>query len=422
MTPAPGRKSSVLFIFAVVLIDVIGFGLIIPVVPKLVMDLTGEGLSRAAIYGGWLGFAYAIMQFFCAPILGNISDRVGRRPVLLFALAGLGVDYIIMGLAPNITWLFVGRALSGIAGASFIPAYAYLADITPPEKRAQNFGIVGAAFGLGFIIGPAAGGFLGTLGPRMPFFFAAGLAFANVTWGFFVLPESLAKESRRHFDIKRANPVGALMHIRKYPLVPVVAAAIFFWQLAQQAFPSTWSYYTMFRFHWTPAGVGASLAFVGFIMAVSQGLLTRVVIPRFKERRTAAVGMLFGACAYAGFAFATRGWMMYAWMTAFLAAALVYPSLNAIMSQQVPANAQGELQGAVAGLYSIASIVGPPLMTHLFGHFSSTTSGIQLPGAAFLCSSLLVVICGILFFTAIRRAAAARRANPAPAPAGASGH
>ena len=422
MTPAPGRKSSVLFIFAVVLIDVIGFGLIIPVVPKLVMDLTGEGLSRAAIYGGWLGFAYAVMQFFCAPILGNISDRVGRRPVLLFALAALGVDYIIMGLAPNITWLFVGRTLSGIAGASFIPAYAYLADITPPEKRAQNFGIVGAAFGLGFIIGPAAGGFLGTLGPRMPFFFAAGLAFANVTWGFFVLPESLAKESRRHFDIKRANPVGALMHIRKYPLVPVVAAAIFFWQLAQQAFPSTWSYYTMFRFHWTPAGVGASLAFVGFIMAVSQGLLTRVVIPRFKERRTAMVGMVFGACAYAGFAFATRGWMMYAWMTAFLAAALVYPSLNAIMSQQVPANAQGELQGAVAGLYSIASIVGPPLMTHLFGHFSSTTAGIQLPGAAFLCSSLLVVICGILFFTAVRRAAAVRRANLAPESAGASGH
>jgi MFS transporter, DHA1 family, tetracycline resistance protein len=421
MTTAPARKSSVLFIFAVVLIDVIGFGLVIPVVPKLVMDLTGEGLSRAAIYGGWLGFAYAIMQFFCAPVLGNISDRVGRRPVLLFALAALGVDYIIMGLAPTITWLFVGRTLSGMAGASFIPAYAYLADITPPEKRAQNFGIVGAAFGLGFILGPAAGGFLGTLGPRVPFFCAAGLALCNVTWGFFTLPESLPKESRRAFDIKRANPVGALMHIRKYPLVPTVAAAIFFWQLAQQAFPSTWSYYTMFRFHWTPAGVGGSLAFVGMVMAISQGLLTRVVIPRFKERRTAAVGMLAGCCAYAGFAFATKGWEMYAWMTAFLAAALVYPSLNAIMSQQVPANAQGELQGAVAGLYSIASVIGPPLMTHLFGHFSSTTTGIQLPGAAFLCSSLLVVVCGVLFVTAVRRAAAVRRASMPPRSAGANG-
>jgi len=421
MTTAPGRKSSVLFIFAVVLIDVIGFGLVIPVVPRLVMDLTGEGLSKAAIYGGWLGFAYAIMQFFCAPVLGNISDRVGRRPVLLFALAALGVDYLIMGFAPTLTWLFVGRTLSGMAGASFIPAYAYLADITPPERRAQNFGIVGAAFGLGFVIGPAVGGWLGTIGPRMPFFFAAGLALCNVTWGFFALPESLPKESRRHFDIKRANPVGALMHIRKYPLVPTVAAAIFFWQLAQQAFPSTWSYYTMFRFHWTPAGVGGSLAFVGLIMAISQGGLTRVVIPRFKERRTAAVGMLAGCCAYAGFAFASQGWQMYAWMTAFLAAALVYPSLNAIMSQQVPANAQGELQGAVAGLYSIASVIGPPLMTHLFGHFSSTTSGIQLPGAAFLCSAMLVVVCGILFFIAVRRAGSARRAGLAPRTAGAAG-
>ena len=306
MTPTVVRKSSVLFIFVVVLIDVIGFGLIIPVVPRLVMELTGEGLSRAAIYGGWLWFAYAVTQFFSAPVLGNLSDRLGRRPVLLFSLAALGVDYIIMGFAPTMSWLFLGRTLAGIAGASFIPAYAYLADVTPPEKRAQNFGIVGAAFGLGFIIGPALGGFLGTLGPRVPFFFAAGLALANVVWGFFVLPESLPKESRRAFDIRRANPLGALMHIRQYPLVPTVAAAIFFWQLAQQAFPSTWSYYTMFRFHWTEREVGASLAFVGLVMALSQGLLSRVVIPRFRERRSAMVGMLVGCCAYTGFAFASR--------------------------------------------------------------------------------------------------------------------
>jgi DHA1 family tetracycline resistance protein-like MFS transporter len=191
------RKGSVLFIFIVVLIDVIGFGIIIPVVPRLVMDLTGEGLSRAAIYGGWLFFAYAATQFFSAPVMGNISDRFGRRPVLLSSLTALGIDYLIMGFAPTIGWLFFGRIMAGIAGASFIPAYAYLADVTPPEKRAQNFGIVGAAFGLGFVVGPAVGGLLGELGPRMPFFFAAGLAFANVTWGFFVLPESLPKESRR---------------------------------------------------------------------------------------------------------------------------------------------------------------------------------------------------------------------------------
>jgi MFS transporter, DHA1 family, tetracycline resistance protein len=404
MTQAPARKSSVLFVFAVVLIDVIGFGLIIPVVPRLVMELTGEGLSRAAIYGGWLWFAYAITQFFSAPVLGNLSDRLGRRPVLLAALAALGIDYLIMGLAPSITWLFVGRTMAGIAGASFIPAYAYLADITPPEKRAQNFGIVGAAFGLGFVVGPAVGGLLGTLGPRTPFFFAAGLALVNVTWGFFTLPESLPKESRRSFDWKRANPLGALMHIRRYPLVPVVAAAIFFWQLAQQAFASTWSYYTMFRFNWSEAAVGGSLAFVGAIMAISQGALTRVLIPRFGERRSVFIGMLVGAAAYTGFAFATSGWMMYAWMTGWLAAGLVYPSLNAIMSQRVPANAQGELQGAVASLYSLAAVLGPPLMTHLFGRFSAPASRVQFPGAAFLCSAILVVVSGILFVTAILRA------------------
>ena len=420
MTQATPRNSSVLFVFVVVLIDVIGFGIIIPVVPRLVMDLTGEGLSRAAIYGGWLWFAYAVTQFFSAPVLGNLSDRVGRRPVLLFALAALGLDYLIMGFAPTITWLFVGRTLAGIAGASFIPAYAYLADITPPEKRAQTFGIVGAAFGLGFIVGPALGGFLGSFGPRTPFFFAAALALANVTWGFFALPESLPKESRRPFDIRRANPLGALIHIRRYPLVPVVAAAIFFWQLAQQSFPSTWSYYTMFRFHWSEAAVGGSLAFVGMIMAISTGLLTRVVIPRFRERRSAAVGMLVGATAYTGFAFATSGWMMYMWMTGWLAAGLVYPSLNAIMSQQVPANAQGELQGAVASLYSLASIAGPPLMTHLFGRFSAPSSGIQFPGAAFLCSAALVVVSGVLFVTAIRRARTATVMPPERMPA--AGH
>ena len=422
MTLHPSRKTSVLFVFSVVLIDVIGFGLIIPVVPRLITDLTGEGLSRAAIYGGWLWFAYAITQFFSAPVLGNISDKVGRRPVLLFALGALGVDYLIMGFAPTIGWLFLGRIMAGVAGASFIPAYAYLADITPPEKRAQNFGIVGAAFGLGFIIGPAAGGLLGTLGPRVPFFFAAGLAFANVAWGFFALPESLPYESRRPFDIKRANPLGALMHIRKYPLVPLVAFAIFFWQLAQQVFPSTWSFYTMFRFGWSEAAVGGSLAFVGLIMALSQGGLTRIVIPRFRERRSAAVGMLVGMVSYTGFAFAHSGWMMYAWMTGWLVAGLVYPSLNAIMSQQVPPNAQGELQGAVASLYSLASVVGPPLMTHLFGRFSAPDAAVRFPGAAFLCSALLVLTSGTLFATALRRAAHARDDNLARQGAGAAGH
>jgi DHA1 family tetracycline resistance protein-like MFS transporter len=262
---------------------------------------------------------------------------------------------------------------------------------------------VGAAFGLGFIVGPALGGFLGEYGPRVPFFFAAGLALANVAWGFFALPESLPKESRRPFDIKRANPLGALMHIRKYPLVPIVAASIFFWQLAQQTFPSTWSYYTMFRFHWSEREVGASLAFTGLVMAISQGFLSRLVIPRIGERRSAMIGMFLGASTYTGFALSSSGWMMYAWMTGWLVAALVYPSLNALMSQRVPANAQGELQGAVASLYSLAAVAGPPLMTHLFGRFSAPASRVHFPGAAFLCSAVLVAVSASLFIFAIRR-------------------
>lgn len=418
MNTPPAAKTTVLFIFIAVLVDVIGLGIIVPVVPGLVMELTGEGVSRAAVYGGWLYFTYAIMQFFCAPILGNLSDRVGRRPVILFSLFALGVDYLIMGFAPALIWLFVGRALAGLAGASFIPAYAYLADVSAPEKRAQNFGIVGAAFGLGFIIGPAVGGVLGEIGLRVPFFAAAGLALANVTFGYFVLPESLPKESRRAFDIRRANPLGALVHIRKYPVVPPLAAAVFFWQVGHQVLPSTWAYYTMYKFHWSEAAVGASLSFVGLIMATSQGLLTRVVVPSLGERRTAVIGLVCAIFAYVLYAFASRGWMMYAGMMAWLMAGLVYPSMNAIMSQQVPANAQGELQGAVAGLYSLAAVIGPPLMTQLFGRFSAETSSIHFPGAAFLCAAFLMVVSGVLLVRAVRRAAAHERAR---GPAGAEG-
>ena len=411
MTKAPAAKTTVLFIFIAVLVDIIGLGIIAPVVPGLIMDLTGEGVSRAAIYGGWLYFTYAVMQFFCAPILGNLSDRVGRRPVILFSLFALGVDYLIMGFAPTLTWLFVGRTLAGMAGASFIPAYAYLADVSPPEKRAQNFGIVGAAFGLGFIIGPSVGGLLGEIGVRVPFFAAAGLALANVTFGYFVLPESLPKESRRAFNIHRANPVGALQQIRKYPQVPALAAAVFFWQVGHQVLPSTWAFYTMFKFHWTEAMVGISLGAVGLVTAISQGLLTRVVIPGVGERRTAVMGLVCAFCAYVVFAFASRGWMMFAGMSAWLMAGLVYPSMQAIMSQQVPANAQGELQGAVASLYSLAAVIGPPLMTQLFGRFSADGAPIHFPGAAFLCAASLMAVSGVLLVRAIRRGAARERAR-----------
>jgi DHA1 family tetracycline resistance protein-like MFS transporter len=408
MTVTPAAKTTVLFIFIAVLVDVIGVGIIVPVVPELIMQLTGEGLSRAAVYGGWLGFTYAVMQLFCAPVLGGLSDHFGRRPVILFSLFALGIDYIVMGLAPTLSWLFLGRALAGMAGASFIPAYAYLADVSPPAKRAQNFGLVGVAFGIGFIIGPALGGLLGGLGPRTPFFASAGLALANVTFGYFVLPESLPKESRRPFHIRRANPLGTLIQARKYPLIPGMLAAMFLLQLGHQALPTTWSFYTMFKFHWSEAMVGGSLAFIGLMMATSQGVLTRVVIPRIGEYRTALLGLACATTGYLGYAFATRGWMMFAWMLAWLFAGLVYPSMNAIMSQQVPANAQGELQGAVGSLFSLASVAGPPLMTQLFGHFSAETSFVYFPGAAFVCAALLMIGSATLMLRTLRIAAAVR--------------
>lgn len=417
MTQAAAGKSAVLFIFTTVLVDTIGFGIILPVLPALIVQLTGQGLSRASEYGGWLWFVYAVMQFFCAPVLGNLSDRFGRRPVILFALLALGVDYVIMGLAPTLAWLFVGRTIAGMAGASFTPAYAYLADVSPPHRRAQNFGLVGAAFGMGFIIGPAVGGLLGTLGPRAPFFAAAALSLLNVGFGLFVLPESLPPESRRPFVLKRANPLGTLLQLRRYPTVLGLAGALFLWQVGHQVLPSTWAFYTMLKFHWSQAQVGASLAFVGVVMAISTGGLTRLLVPRLGERKAALAGILSGAAAFTGYAFATEGWMMYAWMVGWLFAGLVHPSMNAIMSRQVAANTQGELQGGVASLFSISTIVGPLFMTQVFGAFSAGTARRYFPGAAFLCAAVLAVGAALLFLRAVRSAPESPVAVASAAPA-----
>ncbi len=394
--------SSVVFIFITVLVDAIGFGIILPVMPELIMKLTGEGLSQASIYGGWLWFAYAVMQFFCAPVLGNLSDRFGRRPVILFSLLTFGIDYLIMGFAPTLFWLFVGRSIAGMAGASFTPAYAYLADVSPPDRRAQNFGLIGAAFGTGFILGPAIGGLLGAMGTRAPFFAAAGLALINYLFGLFVLPESLPRESRRPFDLRRANPLGTLLQIRKYPSVIGLLQVLFLWQLAHQVFPSTWAYYTMLKFDWSEQAVGISLAFVGTIMAVSTAGMTRLLVPRLGEQRAALSGLLSGSAAFFGYAFASRGWMMYAFLVAWLFAGLVLPSIQGLMSRQIPANAQGELQGGVASLYSLTAVVGPPLMTQLFGYFSSGRARVHFPGAAFLCATLLAIAGLVVFVRATR--------------------
>jgi DHA1 family tetracycline resistance protein-like MFS transporter len=346
------------------------------------------------------------MQFFCAPVLGNLSDRFGRRPVLLFALLALGCDYVIMGFAPTIGWLFVGRLVAGCAGASFTPAYAYIADITEPAKRAQSFGLIGAAFGGGFIAGPAIGGLLGSFGPRAPFFVAAVIALGNFAFGCLALPESLPLESRRPWDWRRANPLGAFRQILRYPVVAWLLGAMFLWQLGHQVLPSTWAFYTIDKFRWTSAQVGGSLAFVGAVMALAQGFLTRVLIPWFGgEQRAALVGMAAAIVAYLGYAFASSGWMMYAISLTTAVFALTYPAMNALASQRIPANAQGELQGAVAGLYSLSSIFGPPLMTQVFGYFSSPAAPVHVPGAAFITAAFLTAACAVVFAKSLNLAA-----------------
>jgi DHA1 family tetracycline resistance protein-like MFS transporter len=340
---------------------------------------------------------YAVTQFVCAPIIGNLGDRFGRRPVLLGALFALGIDYLVMGLAPGLAWLFAGRFIAGIAGASYSPAYAYIADISPPEKRAQNFGFIGAAFGIGFVLGPSIGGLLGTLGPRVPFLAAAALALLNATFGLFALPESLPRERRRAFEWSRANPLGALLQLRKQPVVIGLAAVSFLWLLGHQVLPSTWAFYTMYRFNWSSALVGYSLAAAGIVMAVSQAGLTRVLIPKLGgEQRAALVGLLSGAAVYTCYAFAPHAWVLYLGILGWGMAALSWPSLNALMSQQVPPDAQGELQGALASLSSVTAILGPPLMTQLFGTFSDPGAPVHFPGAPFLAAALLALASAVI--------------------------
>lgn len=385
-------QPSLGFIFATLLLDVIGLGIIIPVMPALIRELTGESVEAASAYGGWLLFAFAFMQFLFSPILGGLSDQFGRRPVLLISLLGFALDYILLAFAPNLAWLFVGRLIAGVMGASFTTGTAYIADISTPEKRAQNFGMVGAAFGLGFIIGPVVGGLLGQYGPRVPFMVAAGLTFLNFLYGLVILPESLKPENRRPFNWKRANPVGSLLHLRKYPVISGMVASLVFIYIASHAVQSTWSFFTIARFNWTEKEVGYSLGFVGILVALVQGGLIRWINPRLGPNRSVYLGILLYALGLMLFGFASSGWMMYVFLIPYCLGGICGPSLQGILSAQVPADEQGELQGALTSLVSLTAIVGPPLMTGLFSYFSSPKAPFQLPGAPFLLGALLSVI------------------------------
>lgn len=400
---ASSRKAALGFIFVTLLIDVTGFGIIIPVMPKLISELIHGNLSQASAIGGWLTFAYAIMQFLFAPVLGNLSDRFGRRPVLLFSLLGFGMDYIFLAFAPNIGWLFVGRTIAGITGASFTTASAYIADISTPQNRTQNFGMIGAAFGLGFIIGPVFGGLLGQYGSRVPFMAAAGLSLLNALYGYLVLPESLAKENRRAFDLKRANPIGSLLHLKKYPAISGLVISLILLYTANNGMQSTWSYYGMEKLKWNEAMVGYSLGFVGLMTALVQTVVIRWAIPKLGSEKSLYTGFLFYSAGLFLFAFAANSWQMFAFIVPYSLGGIAGPALQSIMSGFVPANEQGELQGALTSLMSATTIFAPVLMTSLFAFFTSTNSPFLFPGAPFFVGAILILVSTWLAYRSMKR-------------------
>jgi DHA1 family tetracycline resistance protein-like MFS transporter len=390
------RTNALIFIFITILVDVIGIGIIIPVVPKLIEELTGQGISEASRVGGWLMFSFASMQFLCSPIMGGLSDRFGRRPVLLLSLFGLGADYLFHAYAPTIGWLFIGRIIAGMMGASFTTATAYIADISTPEKRAQNFGLIGAAFGLGFIIGPVIGGVSSHWGPRVPFLVASGLTLLNVLYGYFVLPESLDESNRRPFSWRRANPIGSLKHLRKYPVVSGLIASLVCIYVAAHAVQSNWSFYCMYKFGWDSVMVGYSLAVVGVLVAAVQGGLIRIIIPKTGQQNAVYIGIGLYAVGFMLFGMATQSWMMFAFLVPYCLGGIAGPALQGIISSQVPPNEQGELQGALTSLMSLTSIFGPLLMNNIFAYFTSDNAPFHLPGASFFVGGLLTVLSLVL--------------------------
>ena len=397
------RKAAIGFIFITLLIDVTGLGLIIPVVPKLIEQLLHTtDISKVALYGGLLTFSYAIMQFLFAPVLGNLSDKFGRRPILLFSLFGFGLDYLFLSFAPSITWLFVGRVIAGITGASMTTASAYIADISTPETRAQNFGMIGAAFGLGFIIGPMIGGLLGEMGPRIPFLVAAGLALLNAAYGYFILPESLGVENRRSFDWKRANPISSLKNLSRFPAVSGLIVSFFLIYIASHAVQSNWSYFNIEKFKWTPKIIGISLAVVGVLVSAVQGGLVRFVNPKLGNEKSVYVGLLLYTFGLVLYGLATQSWMMLVFLIPYCLGGISGPGLQAIISGQVPPNEQGELQGSLTSVISITSIVGPLVMSNLFAYFTGPSAPIYFPGAPFMLAAFLMLLSCFFAYRALR--------------------
>lgn len=390
VTPAR-RRAAVLFILVTVLLDMLSFGIVIPVLPKLVEDFLSGDTARAATIYGLMNTAWAVAQFGCSPIQGALSDRFGRRPVVLLSNAGLGLDYVLMALAPNVGWLFVGRTISGLASSSFSTAGAYIADVTAPEQRAAAFGKIGMVFGLGFILGPALGGWLAAIDPRLPFWGAAALSLLNACYGFFILPESLPHEKRTAFSWKRANPVGSLTLLRSHHELFGLAAVAFLGYLAHTVLPSVSVLYMGYRYGWGPAAVGLMLAGVGVGAMIVQGGLVRPVTARFGERSALLAGLVCGGLGFAVYAAATEGWMFCLGIPVMALWGLAGPSTQSLMTRRVSSGEQGQLQGAIASINGLTGMIGPTLFTQSFAHFIGPTASWHLPGAPFLLAAVLLL-------------------------------
>ncbi len=398
-----GRKAALGFIFVTLFLDVLGLGIIIPVGPRLVESFVGGDTAEAARWLGWLVSVYAVVQFVFSPIIGSLSDRFGRRPILLASTLGQGLDYILLALTPSLGLFFVGRIIAGLTGASISTATAYIADVTPPEKRAQSFGMVGAAFGMGFVIGPALGGILGSYSLRLPFFVAAALTLLNAAYGFFVLPESLSKENRRPFSWLQANPLGTILTLSKHPVVISLVGTLFLAGMAQRFLESTWVLSTKFRFGWTPLQTGLSLTAVGVGAAVVQGLLVRKIIPRLGERKTMVMALTVSVLANLGYALVPMGWMVFVILPLNAFGGLAQPASQGLMSKSVPADQQGMLQGGTSSLVSLTQIFGPPMATNLFAYFISPGAPVVFPGVSFFVGAILLAMALVLAILALSR-------------------
>jgi DHA1 family tetracycline resistance protein-like MFS transporter len=403
MARAPGRHAFT-FVLITVFLDMVGFGIIIPVLPALIEDVGEVGLAQAAAIGGWMYFAFSLAQFVSAPLMGNLSDRFGRRPLLLLAILGLGLDYVLSALAPTLLWLFVGRVLAGVCGSSWVIANAFIADVKAPEDRAKAFGLMGAAFGVGFVIGPAIGGLLGELGPRVPFWVAAGISFLNLAYGWFVLPETLPKDKRRPFEWRRANPFGAFAVFRRYPGVLPMCGVLFLFYFASSVYPAIWPFWGMAKFGWSESMVGLTLAVFGLVMAGFQGGLTGPAVRRWGEPRVAVIGLACACIAAAGYGLAGGLAVVVVLMVVHGPEGFVQPMLMAMMSRVVPENAQGELQGGISAVTNIAMLAGTVTFSQVFAAFMAPDARWQTPDAAYFLASGLLVLTLALYRLTLRSA------------------